>query len=300
MKCAACGNDARDDDKYCRVCGKYLFGNAHESQAGEAAAESAVSGSAGVSEERLCPCCQTPLKPGASFCGKCGLPADGRGGNPYAVNAKSEGAGGSDSAMAQSLMKEMNTMTWWIISGATFMALTALTCALPWLTHLKLLISHGYSVFVLFLGSGFFITHGGILLKTPSLAQKCGELCRNDRDLAKRISMVKRHVKDRWILLILNLVFVTAFISFASLLVVLSFLGLINGFIYAFTGSLQLPVTWNVLILLLWAAVISGALFLVCCIADLVIQAFMLFDFFKVKKVIGRMTVRGIKPPASL
>ncbi|MBQ1817258.1 MAG: hypothetical protein II124_01365 [Clostridia bacterium] len=84
------------------------------------------------------------------------------------------------------------------------------------------------------------------------------------------------------------------------LLAVLSFLGLINGFIYAFTGSLQLPVTWNVLILLLWAAVISGALFLVCCIADLVIQAFMLFDFFKVKKVIGRMTVRGIKPPASL
>lgn len=34
-------------------------------------------------------------------------------------------------------------------------------------------------------------------------------------------------------------------------------------------------------------------LFLVSMVADLVIKALMLIDFFKVKKVIGRMTARG-------
>lgn len=91
----------------------------------------------------------------------------------------------------------------------------------------------------------------------------------------------------------LNLVFLLTFSFLAVLVAALSFLGLINGLIYAFTGTQQLPVTWDGVMLLVCADGIFGALFLVSIIADLVVQAFMLFDFFKVRKAIGRMTVRG-------
>lgn len=286
MKCAACGCDAGDDARCCPVCGKSLSGNKPESQAGEVATGSAVSGSSCVSGERLCHCCQTPLRrdvPSAAT-------ADSRrsGGTEIPVPEMSGGGGTdvSDSTMVLSLVKEMKTMTWWIICGAVFMVLT---CALPWLTtHLELLFS-----IALFLGLGILTTQVVILLKTPSLVQKCGELCRDDGELAKRISRVRQHLKDRWKFFILDIVFLSSLIVFVGLLVLVSFLGLLDSFFYAFTGTKQTAVTWDAFTLLLCVAGVFGVLFLASCIADLVVQAFMFVDFFRVRKVIGRMTVRN-------
>ena len=265
MKCPACGNEIADDAKHCPQCGKYISKNAPEFNAGETAAEPAaepaaaesVSGSA----ERLCPCCQTPMKPGATFCGNCGASMDGQGGNPYAGNpyngnVKSGGSdGGYDSVMALSLMNEMNTIMYWIIG---YVVLTVL--------------SQMFQLFVI----GVLIAFVYIMIKTPSLADKCGELLEGDSYFADRIAKVRPRVKMLWILFAAQLV-----------LFVVVFVGVIIGGAVAMTGhdaggSDSIPaallVVAGVFVLLLLAAVI----------ADLVYKVLLLIDFFKVKNAVER------------
>ncbi len=283
MKCAACGNDAGGDVKYCRVCGKYLSGNAPESDAGEAAAEFA-----GIAGERLCLCCQTPLEPGHSFCCNCGFPADGRGGNPYAGNAERGGAGDSgNSAAVLSLMKEMKIITGCIIGCASVPALLFLIELMGIFLTLKISMMTSSNILVFIFGSrmlfavGGLILYGYILLKTPSLARRCGELCREDRYIAERIDKVRSRVKFLWIFLVLFLMYCAAFI-YVLILWWDQFLKMFMG--HSTDGETEL------LLLGTGSYVLS---FAVLVILDLIFKALMLIDFIKVKSTIERMTVRG-------
>lgn len=219
-----------------------------------------------------------------------------------ARNVKMEEACCSDdSSLALSLMKEMNTMTWRIICGValvvlmTFMVLIEPGPLMEWSVDLLLKILHCVencslyplkevvitsNVLFFFLGIGSLIVYGGILLKTPSLAQRCGELLKDDSELSARIAKVKPRVRSLWILLTINLVFLLAFLFLVIIFFVVLFLEFLGGF--TGTGFTLLALVEGVLFLL----------FLVSIVANLVIQAFMLIDFFKVKKAIDGMTIQ--------
>ena len=137
-----------------------------------------------------------------------------------ARNVKMEEACCSDdSSLALSLMKEMNTMTWRIICGValvvlmTFMVLIDPGPLMEWSVDLLLKILHCVengslyplkevvitsNVLFFFLGIGSLIVYGGILLKTPSLAQRCGELLKDDSELSARIAKVKPRERSLW------------------------------------------------------------------------------------------------------
>ena len=133
-----------------------------------------------------------------------------------ARNVKMEEACCSDdSSLALSLMKEMNTMTWRIICGV---ALVVLMTFIP----LKEVVITS-NVLFFFLGIGSLIVYGGILLKTPSLAQRCGELLKDDSELSARIAKVKPRVRSLWILLTINLVFLLAFLFLVIIFFVVLF-----------------------------------------------------------------------------
>ncbi len=260
MKCPACGNEIADDARHCPQCGKYISKNAPEFNAGETAAEPAaepaaaesVSGSA----ERLCPCCQTPMKPGATFCGKCGASMDGQGGNPYAGNpyngnVKSGGSdGGYDSVMALSLMNEMNTIMYWIIG---YVVLTVL--------------SQMFQIFAI----GALIAFVYIMIKTPSLADKCGEILENDSDLSSRIAKVRPRVKILWILFAVQIVVTIVMIA-----------GIVIGLVALNSNPNDMPAA------LIVGACVFGVFFLVSIIANLVYEILLLIDFFKVKEGVER------------
>ena len=70
MNCAFCGKEIDDDVKVCPFCRKYIARNVSgvnlEKPAAETAAEPAAmpaAETAPYAEEKLCPCCQTPVKP---------------------------------------------------------------------------------------------------------------------------------------------------------------------------------------------------------------------------------------------
>ena len=255
MKCPACGNDIADDAKHCPQCGKYISKNAPEFNAGETAAEPAaepaVSKSVSGSEERLCSCCQTPLKPGASFCGKCGASIDGQGGNPYTGNVKSGRSGGADSAMALSLMNEMNTMLYWI---AGFLIVSVL------------------SGFFQFLAIGALFAFVYILIKTPSLADRCGKLLENDSDLSDRIANVRPRVRVLWIVLVAQI-----------LLTIVAVVGIIIV-VFALSSNPD-----NIPVALLVGAGVILLLFVVSIIVNLIYEILLIIDFFKVKDGVERV-----------
>ena len=263
MKCPACGNEIADDAKHCPQCGKYISKKAPEFNAGETAAEPAaepaaaesVSGSA----ERLCPCCQTPMKPGATFCGNCGASMDGQGGNPYAGNpyngnVKSGRSGGSDSARALSVMNEMNNMLYWI---AGYVIVTVLAQMFQFLT----------------IGTLFAFTY--ILIKTPALADRCGEILENDSDLSPRIAKVRPRVKMLWILFAVQIVVTIVMIA-----------GIVIGLVALNSNPNDMPAA------LIVGACVFGVFFLVSFIAILVYEILLLIDFFKVKEGVER-AVKG-------
>ena len=265
MKCPACGNEIADDAKHCPQCGKYISKNAPEFNAGETAAEPAAEPAAAESvsgsEERLCPCCKTPMKPGATFCGNCGASMDGQGGNPYAGNpyngnVKSGGSdGGYDSVMAMSLMSEMNTIMYWIIGYVVFSVLSQM---------------------FQFFAIGVLIAFVYIMIKTPSLADRCGKLLEDDSNLSARIAKVRPRVKMLWILFAAQIV-----------LFIVVFVGAIVGAVVVTGGHnsggpddipAALLICGGLLVLLLLAALI----------ADLVYKVLLLIDFIKVKDGVDR------------
>ena len=259
MKCPACGNEIADDARRCPHCGKCISKNAPEFNAGETAAEPAAEPAAAESvsgsEERFCPCCQALLKPGAAFCGNCGASMDGQGGNPYAGNpcngnVKSGGSGrGYDSVMAISLMNEMNTMMYWIIGYVVVTVLSQLFFPLA---------------------IGVLAAFVYIMMKTPSLADRCGKLLDDDSDLSARIAKVRPRVKMLWIL----------FAAQVALFVVV-FAGTFIGMVAFNSKSNDISaalLVWGGFFVLLAAAVI----------ADLVYKALLLIDFFKVKDAVAR------------
>lgn len=170
-----------------------------------------------------------------------------------ARNVKMEEACCSDdSSLALSLMKEMNTMTWRIICGValvvlmTFMVLIEPGPLMEWSVDLLLKILHCVengslyplkevvitsNVLFFFLGIGSLIVYGGILLKTPSLAQRCGELLKDDSELSARIAKVKPRVRSLWDIIDYKPgVFAGVFSFFSYYFFVVLFLEFLGGF----------------------------------------------------------------------
>ncbi len=65
MKCPACGNEIRNDVRHCPMCGKYIPGNAPESDAGRSAVIK-------------CPACGNEIRNGVRFCPRCGKSVSGK------------------------------------------------------------------------------------------------------------------------------------------------------------------------------------------------------------------------------
>ena len=135
---------------------------------------------------------------------------DGQGGNPYAGNpyngnVKSGRSGGSDSARALSVMNEMNNMLYWI---AGYVIVTVLAQMFQFLT----------------IGTLFAFTY--ILIKTPALADRCGEILENDSDLSPRIAKVRPRVKMLWILFAVQIVVTIVMIAGIVLRIIMAIKGI--------------------------------------------------------------------------
>ena len=184
-------------------------------------------------------------------------------------------------------MKEMKIMTGCIIGCASVPALLFLIELMGIFLTLKSSMMTSSNILVLILGSKMLfavvglILYGYILLKTPFLARRCGELCREDRYIAERIAKVRSRVKFLWILLALLLMYCAAF-GLAMFLWLDLFGKMFMG--HSNDAEVELVILGSGVYLLMFGALI---------ILDLVFKALMLIDFIGVKRVIGRMTVRG-------
>ncbi|WP_406042819.1 double zinc ribbon domain-containing protein [Succinimonas sp.] len=182
MNCAFCGKEIDDDVKVCPFCRKYIARNVSgvnlEKPAAEPAAMPAAE-TASYAEEKLCPCCQTPVKPGASFCGKCGASLNGssggyQGNNPYSDQGNSGGRDRATGIRATALMKDMNIMLYWIIG----------CIAVNFVPYIGTLLT--------------YVAYIYILIQTPSLADRCYQLLDGEGDLMARIAKVRPRIKLLW------------------------------------------------------------------------------------------------------
>ncbi len=189
MKCPACGNEIADDVKNCPLCGKHIPVNL--SKAGEQPASGQDAPRTDIAGGTLCPRCQTPLRPGAAFCGNCGASAAGGGTapeNPYVNAGRNFGNAGTGGNMeALGLMKDMNNMMYWIIGYLV-------VSFIPYVNVL--------SIFVYIY----------ILVQTPALADRCGKLLGDDHEVSGIIAKTRSRVIALWILMALTFVVIVVMV----------------------------------------------------------------------------------------
>ena len=253
MKCPVCGNEIVDDAGICPSCGKNfqvsLSGNRHFSFDQDVPRTDIAGGT-------LCPRCQPPFRPGAAFCENCGASATGDGDspeNPCRDSGQNFGSSGTESnAEALVLMKDMNNMMYWII---------------------------GYLVvqFLPYVGILALIPFIYILVKTPALADRCGNLLSGDFEMSGRTERVRPRIVVLWIL---TVIFILESTVVAGWFIWVIFTH--GGFSERINFS---PVE------MFWA-VVGVVLTLVLWLSWAVCQIMLLIDFFKVKGAVDR-EVRG-------
>ncbi|WP_019001368.1 zinc ribbon domain-containing protein [Succinimonas amylolytica] len=249
MRCSACGNEVADDAKNCPLCGQHIpinlsKGEKTDPSSGQEPARTDISGGT------LCPRCQTPLRPGAAFCGNCGASATGAGGspeNPYAnagQNYQTGREGGNSQAL--SLMREMNSMMYWVI---------------------------GYLVvqFVPYLQVLALIPFIYVLVQTPALADRCAKLFSDDLEMSRRIAKVRPRVVAVWVLTVLFILMICAMIG----VFVVMMISVEGG-----QGDFA-PVT-------VIAFAVVSLLTMAVWIASIVYQILLLIDFFRVKEAVDQ------------
>ncbi len=264
MNCPYCGNEINDDVKVCPSCKRYVARNVSgvnlDKGAVSGAAETAVmpaADTAAFAEEKLCPCCQTPIKPGASFCGKCGASLNGSSGgyqdsNPYSDTGYSGGRDRSAGIRAVALMKDMNIMFYWIIG-------CIVVNFIPYVNFLS------------------YVAYIYILLQTPSLADRCYQLLDGEGDLMSRIEKVRPRVKILW-----GLFAGYAVTGIAGLVIMFNLVAEMNALKEAGQRLDTLPPMFMPGALLLLVA-------MVCMLVSLIFQIIMFINFIKVKGAVDNL-----------